>query len=215
MYALSNLNFQDNYRRTRIVLLLFNILSYEELLPEVKFPFWRYNQDIWSIEHIHPQNPRELKSAEEIKSWLTEQEKLLREDKSLNDLVVSLLEEAKNFEAVAVPQEYRSRLQELSERITVDLGLHGIGNLTLLDICTNSSLGNKGFLSKRSAILNKEIEEGVFVPLVTRNVFVKYYTKDLESIPMEFWSRKDAEDYENAIAVMLESYLPKPVSHEK
>ena len=47
---------------------------------------------------------------------------------------------------------------------------------------------------------------GIFIPICTRNAFVKYYTKNIQDI--RTWKEEDAEDYLNAIKITLKNYLP-------
>jgi hypothetical protein len=207
-YALKNLKYyKPNYERTRRVLLLFNIFSYEALLPGMRFPFWRYKEEDWSLEHIHPQNPEGLKDIEEIREWLLEQGRILKGDPLIKE-VETLQKQAGSIVGEKIPQPFREKLKELGEQLVELLDLHGIGNLALLDKKTNSSIGNKPFLLKRRQILEKSAESNTFIPLATRNVFVKYYTKDIQDIQMHFWSSIDADDYEEAIEDRLKDYLP-------
>ena len=52
-----------------------------------------------------------------------------------------------------------------------------LGNLTLLNSCINQSYKDKPFYEKRQIIIECE-KKGDFIPLCTKNVFLKYYTPD-------------------------------------
>lgn len=101
-----------------------------------------------------------------------------------------------------------------------------IWNFVLLDSTTNRSYGNSIFPSKRRTIMAKDrrsicelILEGqefkfnisysdkvtAFVPPVTRNVFMKYYTPTTHSF--ESWDKYDAEKYREQIKKTLEKYI--------
>ena len=211
LYALSNLNYDTDPYRTRQVLLLFNILTYEALLPGTWFPFWRFQDEDWSLEHIHPQNPKQFDNIEEIKSWLIEQSYVLDEKELLYFGINELLIEAKAITG-KITKDFLDELKFMGEQIIALLDLHGIGNLALLDKYTNSAIGNKPFLYKRSQILEVATQNNVFIPLATRNVFQKYYTADVREIQMKYWSPADAVSYKQAIADLLKDYLPQSTS---
>ena len=83
----------------------------------------------------------------------------------------------------------------------------------LLDAGTNRGYGNAIFPAKRRTIIEKEsgkklnkdgnFEDGAiaFVPPVTKNVFLKYYTKKIDSLTM--WTQQDAGDYKENIREAL------------
>ena len=81
---------------------------------------------------------------------------------------------------------------------------NSISNLTLLDAKTNRSYGNALFSSKRRIIIERDTE-GQFIPLCTKNVFMKYYDKNVASLSE--WSDKDMVSYQNHIAKTLSDFL--------
>ena len=79
-----------------------------------------------------------------------------------------------------------------------------IYNLTLLDAETNRGYGNSFFPIKRKWIIAND-RRGIFVPIVTKNVFLKYYTRNGNN--MMFWSKSDADYYYAAIEEVINKYL--------
>ena len=75
-----------------------------------------------------------------------------------------------------------------------------LGNLTLLDYQTNRSYHNKLFPIKREIIIERDKGE-VFIPVCTKNVFLKMYSKNVTNYMQ--WSKEDAE-YFNEIKKTLE-----------
>ncbi len=71
-----------------------------------------------------------------------------------------------------------------------------MGNLTLLDAAINRSYKNKPFEEKRKTIIERE-SKGLFVPLCTKNIFLKMYSDDLSA--MNQWNDRDKEDYITAM----------------
>ena len=76
----------------------------------------------------------------------------------------------------------------------------GLSNLALLDDKTNRAYKNAFFPVKRKYIIRKE-SEGVFIPLCTRNVFLKVYSKKLGEVM--YWNNSDANDYYSEIKRVL------------
>lgn len=79
-----------------------------------------------------------------------------------------------------------------------------ISNLTLLDQETNRSYGNAFFPLKRKRIIAND-ELGIFVPIATKNLFLKYYSK--RSNNLMNWEESDAQDYLECIKEFVSPYL--------
>ena len=86
------------------------------------------------------------------------------------------------------------------------LNMHGIENLALLSAGNNSSLSNGSFVDKRAKIIEMD-KNGEFIPICTKNVFLKYYSKELSNV--YFWSEDDQKEYKNSIIETLENFLEK------
>lgn len=79
-----------------------------------------------------------------------------------------------------------------------------LGNMALLNASINRSYGNAYFAIKRMHIQDKD-SEGIFIPLTTKNVFMKYYSKRVDS--MLVWTNDDASGYLAAIKNKLSRFL--------
>jgi len=79
-------------------------------------------------------------------------------------------------------------------------------NLTLLERGTNRSpvYADKPFNEKRAIILEREAK-GLFVPLCTKNIFLKVYSKSL--VDMETWGNEDKDNYLDAIEQTLKMFF--------
>lgn len=193
------------------VLLLFNILTVmEKRNAYSRFPFDSYNKNKWSIEHIHAQNAEGIRNRRELwVSWIDEH---LHSFKQMNNDnykdVVTKLENVNRRELDAA--KFEELFNSISEMIKDDYGieLHRIDNLALLDGNTNSKIGNDFFDVKRQKIVELD-RTGAFIPVCTRNVFLKYYSSDSSQI--HYWSESDRNDYLKAIKSILNDYLPKEV----
>lgn len=209
IYDFEHLHYENSYDEVKIILLLFNIETYLRSDPNFRFPFDRYKKEQWSLEHIHPQKPREFTKKEEVLDWLEDAKEVSTADHLdlLKDMIKSVKDTSNDLlKDKRLKQELAKLASELPDET------HGIDNLTLLDQQTNSSIGNKKFLKKRQAILaiDKEGKQGndkSYIPICTKHVFLKYYTKSEKDIQMSFWGKQDRSDYENAIKHLLKPYL--------
>ena len=79
-----------------------------------------------------------------------------------------------------------------------------IGNMALLNASINRSYKNALFPIKRMHIKRND-SMGVFVPIATKNVFLKYYSKTIDN--MMYWTDADADSYMESIKNTLGKYL--------
>ena len=78
-----------------------------------------------------------------------------------------------------------------------------IGNLTLLLAKINRSYQDDGFFDKRKEIISRD-KKGMFIPLVTKNVFTKQYSSKIDN--MDKWEQIDKDDYIQAMWTVLEAF---------
>ncbi|MBA4155554.1 DUF262 domain-containing protein [Flavobacterium sp.] len=217
LYALNNLRYDTSYNQCKNTLLLYNIKLIERTFPNQRFPFDLYQdpETQWSIEHIHPQNPQLLKSKEDAEEWLKDYaERYKEEDKESenNTKIAVLLQKLYDLKDSTLTIELSNEIKDFSNTVNDALGLHFIGNQALLDKITNSTIGNKSFLKKRSLILDASTNtNGTYIPLGTINNFLKKTTNTGvdNKIKVSYWSSQDAEDYTKDIEKLLENFLPK------
>lgn len=212
-YHIENLDYEQKKLDCQRVLLLYNIVTIEQTFPGQRFPFNLYQQKNWTIEHIHPQNPKEIQNIREAKDWLEDYGERINEseDTEVQEKYHSIINTISTFAddskiSAALMEELKSFVDEIKDLI----GLHGIGNLALLDGNTNSKIGNKKFLAKRKEILviSDSKNESEYIPLCTVNNFLKKNTSETNKIQMSFWSSKDSESYSKDISNKLKGYLP-------
>jgi uncharacterized protein with ParB-like and HNH nuclease domain len=209
------------------VLLLFNIVTVlETQKSDMRFPFHKYKSEDWDIEHICSQTDKSI-SIQKIMPWvndiilyfagsieIVDIEKFIIEldanDDNMNEIKLickNLLKLKKadkiEFEQFSVAfklvQKYFKEDTQIEEK-------NSISNLALLDAATNRSYGNSFFPIKRKRIIEND-SKGIFVPIATKNLFLKYYSKKLGEVM--YWNKEDAKDYLDAIKKTLKDYLPK------
>lgn len=79
-----------------------------------------------------------------------------------------------------------------------------IANLALLDQETNRSYGNAYFPIKRKRIIAND-KMGIFVPIATKNLFLKYYSRKSNSLMS--WQESDADDYLDSIKSLVTPFI--------
>jgi len=86
----------------------------------------------------------------------------------------------------------------------VSTHLHTINNLALLSGKDNSALNNSVFPAKRDKIIELD-STGSFIPIGTKNVFLKYYSENVNEAVA--WNKEDMDSYFSAIKEVLQDYL--------
>lgn len=208
---ISILDYNDDADDINTVLLLFNVIAVmNKSNAYSRFRFDEYQKNEWSLEHIHAQNAGGvLNSSDAMLAWIDEHLTSFKafvdqKDSNKYEKIVDMLE---NFDRKHITQDSFTRLfDEIYKEIESDYGtdLNNISNLALLDRNTNSALSNSFFDVKRRIIVEKD-RNGEFIPICTRNVFLKYYSEDASQI--HYWSQKDRADYLQAIKNTLEEFL--------
>lgn len=165
------------------------------------FPFYLYKQtqknEKWSLEHIHAQNSTTITSNTDKKMWLKDH--IISLSNIDKDEFSSQIEEMKNlisqdkigdvdFDNIVI-----NIMEILNQKSNLDMNdMHSISNLCLIDKNTNSQLNNSVFDVKREKIKKREFE-GFYIPLCTRNIFLKAYTNYPKN--NVYWTEEDRTDY--------------------
>lgn len=208
---IDQLAYGDNDEKINRILLLHNIETYCSEINGFRFPFKDFKALKWSLEHIHAQQSEKVKTVEELKIWIgNDTEKIVAEiKKNQNGNHEQLEKNIAALEKSYANQEPTDKITEIQKNLLVNieeyLEMHQIWNMALLDIKTNSSLNNKPFIEKRKLIIDKVKNNAVFIPICTRNVFLKVYTTNLTQI--NYWSYQDRKDYLDDMTSKLDKYI--------
>ncbi len=187
-YELGNLSYDSDKKYIADFLLFSNIYPLIKIddngnYSKDRFPFKLYYEEKWDIEHINPQTPKRGNIIDDIISC------------GNVDLVWQYLNKCHHDE-IKIKEEERNdkTLKEIWKDDFLDGGGDDIGNLVLLNSKINREYHNAIFNQKRATIIGYD-KKGIFIPLATKNVFLKYYTDN----PDEFivWDNKDIEGYMN------------------
>lgn len=198
-------NFEEveyNGGYVREILLLHNIQTMLNNENETnRFPFDRYKKEFWDVEHIHAIATEVKVKKENQANWLrnnfvkTEN----HQDKDRNNQIEQIIQSGKTIDIDE---------NEFEDIIDYVLGEedNSLQNLCLLDRGTNRSYKNDSFKEKRKKIIEREIE-GTFIPICTKNIFMKYYSTNVKDI--ELWNENDRTSYFKKIQEVITEYLPQ------
>lgn len=212
----------SNSDLVRRLLLLFNI----ELCIKSgnqRFKFNLFKTERWDIEHVDSQNDSSLQAPEDRISWLRHIVFILKTENPDSEFGKKLLEECsthlEGFDRLV--ENERSFSKELYSEIykkvnqyfsydaasgdksfeNVDLekkNKDSINNLTLLNSDINRSYKDAPFPYKRYVIIDNDKKGTHFIPIGTRNLFLKYFTSSRNSVSQIMamrWNEADKTDY--------------------
>lgn len=167
------------------LLLLFNIATLNQRPQEaVKFSFANFHKYKWDVEHISPQNPKDIKGiTDELDAG------------NVNGIFADLLNKIRNGESYD---------EELESYFAIDDELMSIGNLTLLIAHDNRGIGN-GFFFKKRQKLKEYYQKGSFIPACSMNVFMKFYSENPQQ--QVFWKKEDRDSYKEIIKQTIEKFF--------
>ncbi|GGC23248.1 hypothetical protein GCM10011386_13920 [Parapedobacter defluvii] len=197
-----NVNLEEveyNGKYVREILLLHNIQTMLNNENETnRFPFDRYKKESWDVEHIHAIATEVNVKIENQIDWL--KNNFIKTDNHHNEELNNRIEFIKSGNTIDE--------NEFEDIVDYVLGEedNSLRNLCLLDSGTNRSYKNDSFKEKRKKIIEREIE-GTFIPICTKNVFMKYYSANVKDI--EVWNENDRTSYFEKIQKVINQYLPQ------
>ena len=193
-------------QKIRSILLLFNVAVHlENKQSKIRFSFDLYKREDWDIEHIRSVASGKPQRHDDRVKWFRlclDYLDSIEEKPKLRERISKFIElgqkEADDFgDFDALYDKTLKHFKEIESSEDVD---DGISNLALLDQHTNRSYKNAVFAVKRKRILALD-QSGIIVPLCTRNVFLKAYSKRADNVM--FWSRDDSDSYREKIVETL------------
>lgn len=223
----TELNYENHPQFIHTLLLLFNVETIRQKGDEnMRFPFDRYKtQGNWSLEHIHAQNSESLKTNKDWLYWLVSHKKsmdnLLNEattenaiKQRINDVISKLDKVVSHINDYSYKGSIRDEFNSVSTLVMSIFSagddnsqIHSLSNMALLTVGENAALNNSAFDVKREEVIKLD-KNGDYIPVCTRNVFLKYYSNS--DTKMHFWSVEDRKSYINAINDIL--YKPANIA---
>jgi len=190
------------------ILLLFNVATLlQNRRSNMRFQFDSFKREPWDIEHIRSVASDKPDRDYLRANWLKVCLSYLEQQDNGTDLCASI----KEFLSLPKPNATDKIFDELYDSVLMyfqeavdDESVNSIANLTLLDEHTNRSYKNAPFAIKRQRLLELD-QHGIFVPLCTRNVFLKCYSPQVANAI--FWSKEDQQGYREAIINVLVTFF--------
>lgn len=207
-----DLDYHKDYNRICRILLLFNVLSTLGNGSQQRFLFNKYNNEEWSIEHIHAQNSEGLKTIDLQLEWLQlhlPSLKAIHRDEPDNELIKTVEQAIDSIRHNG--SLVRSDFNDIFRRVVSDMSettdtdyINTLPNLALLSCGHNTCLSNSTFDVKRNLIINMD-KRGEYIPYCTKMTFLKYYDNSSD-VQVHFWGQKDREAYLQAIQNVIAPY---------
>jgi hypothetical protein len=194
--------------KIKSLLLLFNVATLlQNGQSNLRFQFDSFKSESWNIEHVRSVTADKPERHHERRSWLGNCCSYLM---SIN-AEPGLQEGIKLFMELPQADASNDVFDPLYDRViayfkedTDEAADHGIANLALLDEYTNKSYKNAVFAVKRQRLLQLD-QAGIFVPLCTRNVFLKCYSPEVDNIM--FWGEDDSNGYLEVMTNTLANFF--------
>lgn len=205
--GVASLSYETEPQKCNRLLLLMNVETVRRVKDSSeRYSFRIHRSQAWSLEHIHAQHAESLTKAEQWKEWLRLHRDALADLPSIDeDRREKLLQRIDDVGEKIERQVFQKLAREVASAFTLDdkspiaeaHPVHSVSNLALLASGDNSALSNAVFEVKRRRILKLD-RKGAYIPICTRQVFLKYYT-DADAQQIHFWSTQDREAYLAAI----------------
>jgi len=205
---LGELSYGFYRQKIKSLLLLFNLATLlQNRRSNLRFQFDSFKSERWDIEHIRSVTDDRPERHHERRSWLDNCLGYFRSqdaEKELREEIDEFLKLSQSEATNEVFDPLYEKILEYFNEATETEAEHGISNLTLLDQRTNRSYKNAVFAVKRQCLLDLD-QAGIFVPLCTRNVFLKCYSPQVDNVM--FWGKDDRDGYEKAITTALVDFF--------
>ena len=215
------------------VLLLFNVECCRRG-QNVRFAFDKYKKENWDVEHVDSQNDATLQEYDDRMRWMKNVNFILNMEhtdraKELANECQNLIDEFTERSKVNVDR-YRAFYQTINKFYSAESGENDsevdlttkkkdyLSNLTLLDSATNREYKDAPFAYKRYCIVKNDRLGDRFIPLCTRNLFLKYYTdSNNESSYLDTmrWNSSDREGYMTAMHEAVDPIFDSVIVEEK
>lgn len=222
---IDTLRYYDNegYKKIRKVLLLFNVLTCDKFGQ--KFPFNLYRDNTFDVEHVNSQTDNPIEKIDEKIAWVKQQAIpclwIDRNETDTNGILTSGAREARDLITEGVQflrdvklnnnrdtgskfKGYRTAVEYYYASGNRNTGMFekdAIGNLALLNSSINREYKNALFPQKLRT-LKRSDQEGVYIPLCTKYMFLKYYSNpqaNVSAFSMMRWRQEDQGGYTEAI----------------
>jgi len=203
--SIQNIQYKKNSGDLHNFFVLYNILYLINTKGDYRFPFHKLKTEAWDIEHIDSQTENKLKTLKEQQEWLKYTFADFKAELSMLYADISGYQQLKEKDETLFESLYNKILEKLADMHAIDeTDKDAVGNLTLLNSGTNRAYGNALFPTKRRFIIARD-KDGQFIPLCTKNVFLKYYQDDTPELRK--WTQDDINQYEQNIIETMQKFF--------
>ncbi len=226
----------SNASIVRRLLLLFNI----ELCIKSgnqRFKFDLYKNESWDIEHVDSQNESDLQTPEDRILWLRNIKFILQMEQPKSEYGKTLLEDCSKLlhefdkqvenERTFSNELYKEYYKRVNKYFSCDVtagddendcetvnlekkNKDSINNLTLLNSKINRSYKDAPFPYKRYVIIDNDRQGTRFIPIGTRNLFLKYFSNSKSSVSqlnLFRWNDADKKSYLESIHAIVDPII--------
>lgn len=159
-------------------------------------PYYAFNKKSNDIEHIFPQNPKEVIKQKEYIAFLNKT--YVEKDKQFD---------LSKFDSKKEDEKYQEKVLEFIKEQTSSFKINSIGNLVLLYSSLNRSISNSKYADKRARIISHH-NEGNFIQPHTFSVFVRNFNdENNDNKDYEHWTNKDIEANAKYISKTIETFF--------
>jgi hypothetical protein len=189
-------NWYENEQESLVKILVLLDVYWSTKNNQPFLPTSAFEKSGHDIEHIFPQNPKEVKDKKAYIQFI-QKNKLSKPNKILIEEFDSNIEDL----------DFQKKVEEFIQEYTGEIKTNSIGNLVLLDASKNRSIGNNPYSVKRAALVD-DINQGTFMRPHTLKVFVRYFDSGKsENKDFTHWSNADIEANAKAIEKTLTTFF--------
>ncbi|MFV8356845.1 DUF262 domain-containing protein [Flavobacterium sp. XS1P32] len=171
--------------------IIYSTKNNQNFLPH--FAFTKLSND---IEHIFPQNPKEVEKQKEYIDFLNKT--VVTEEKRFD---------LSNFDKNKDDEKYLETVKSFINQQTSAFKINSIGNLVLLYFRLNRSISNSKYADKRARII-AHFNEGNFIQPHTFSVFVRNFNNiDNENKDYEHWTNNDIQANATFISSQIKTFF--------
>jgi len=177
--------FNDENKLLVQVLILLDVISSIDTSQPFMNPLY-FTKNSNDIEHIFPQNPKEVADKKEFVEFL-------------NNRIVEKKFDLSNYERKQTSDRYMETVESFIQLHIKSVRINSIGNLVLLYYGLNRSIGRISYVKKRSRVID-HFNKGKYIQPHTFRVFVRYFNDGInETQELEHWTNIDIEANAKAI----------------
>ena len=194
----STTNWYENEQERLVKILVFLDVYWSTKANHVFLPTSAFEKGNHDIEHIFPQNPKEIRDKKAYIQFLIKN-KLAPQNKKIEE----------EFDEKVEDPEFKKRVEDYIQKYTGQIKINSIGNLVLLDASKNRSIGNNPYSVKRASLIS-DINRGAYMRPHTIKVFVRYFeTSKNENHDTIHWTNNDIDANAKAIENTLSNFFTK------